>query len=242
MRYPHLPAYGPTEAHADEDARPDVVVRVAYALDREQLLAALSIGFTELDPDRAPEDLTVDEVRREVEGWLAAQGIIELERYVIQGQLTAYPPKQQAVMDALAAALVRAYPPPPAEEPDTGPRYGDGTVNVHTRDAGRITLREPRWCIGEHRGGEYRVDVHHMGATQHTRFHTPMGPAYVALSAAQSPLSSQPQPELHAEVSGSWSMTCDTHVARAADALEEMAAHLRGQQALLAQLEDGGPR
>ncbi|MFF1544619.1 hypothetical protein [Streptomyces sp. NPDC058291] len=105
-----LPVFGPTEVFVDEDVTPAVVVRVAYALSREQLLTALSIGFTEMNPDRDAVNLTVDEVRREVEGWLHAAAVYELDRYVTQGQLTAYPPEQQAVMDALAEAVERAYP------------------------------------------------------------------------------------------------------------------------------------
>jgi hypothetical protein len=144
----NLPVYGPTEVFREEDTEPDAVVRVAFALSREQLLTALSIGFTEMIPDVDPETITVEETRKEVEGWLHAAAVIELDRYVRQGQLTAYPPEAQPVMDALAAALDRAYPPRTPQPVRRAPRYGDGTVTLHTFDQGDVTVPEPAWCIG----------------------------------------------------------------------------------------------
>ncbi|WP_238431852.1 hypothetical protein [Streptomyces cavernae] len=135
-----LPAFGPTETFDGDAGTPEVVVHVAYALTREQLLTALSIGFTEVDPARDAENLTVEEVRVEVEGWLSAHGIIELGRYQAQGQLTAYPPEAQPTMDALAEAIDRAYParPPadrcPAAHPDD-PTPCDGPPVVTVLDA-----------------------------------------------------------------------------------------------------------
>jgi hypothetical protein len=168
-----LPVYGPTEVFRDEDVTPDVVVRVAFALSREQMMTALSIGFTELIPDRQAEDLTVEETRKEVERWLHAAAVIELERHVIQGRQTAYPPEAQPVMDALAAALDRAYPAVTAGEETPAdlrelqsPRYAEGTVTLQTLDHGEITIDEPVWCLGH--DGEpvvQRVDVTHVGAT-----------------------------------------------------------------------------
>lgn len=172
MSIENLPVYGPTEVFKEEDVTPDVVVRVAFALSREQLMTALSVGFTELVPDVDPTALTVEKTRSEVEGWLHAEAVYELDRYVRQGQLTAYPPEAQPVMDALAAALDRAYPqvtgstivadPPPVQQP----RYGDGTVTLQTLDHGEITITEPAWCTG-HDGEEIvqRVDVTHVGRT-----------------------------------------------------------------------------
>jgi hypothetical protein len=158
-----LPVYGPTEVFRDEDdTAPDAVVRVAFALSREQLMTALSIGFTEIAPDRDAENLTVDEVRREVEGWLHGAAVIELDRYVRQGQLTAYPVEAQAVMDALAAALDRAYPPRRPEPVRRAPRYGDGTVTLETFDHGDVTVPEPAWCIGHSwQPNPHRVDITH---------------------------------------------------------------------------------
>lgn len=164
MRYENLPVYGPTEVLGDEDTEAVVVVRVAYALSREQLLTALSIGYTEMVPDRDPDSLTVDETRSEVEGWLAAQSIIELDRYVTQGQLTAYPAEQQAVLDQLAEAVTRAYSPRPVPPVMQSPRYRDGTVTLQTSDHGEVVVNEPAWCVGH--GDEYvgrLADLTHNG-------------------------------------------------------------------------------
>lgn len=162
MTRENLPVYGPTEVFREEDTDPDAVVRVAFALSREQLLTALSIGFTEMIPDIDPETITVEETRKEVEGWLHAAAVIELDRYVRQGQLTAYPPEAQPVMDALAAALDRAYPPRTAQPVRRAPRYGDGTVTLHTFDQGDVTVSEPAWCIGHSwQPNPYRADITH---------------------------------------------------------------------------------
>lgn len=172
-----LPVFGPSEVFSDEETQPAAIVRVAYALSREQLLTALSIGFTEIAPDRDAENLTVDEVRREVEGWLASESLIELDRYVTQGQLTAYPPEAQRVMDALAAAVDRAYLPPPVPAAVQAPRYEGGRVWLQTLDHGEILVSEPRWCLG-HDGQPvgYRADITHNGRTVAAEFEGDDGP------------------------------------------------------------------
>lgn len=158
----NLPVYGPTEVFDDEGVTPDVIIRVAYALSREQLYAALSIGYTELIPTLDAHNLTTEDVRREVEGWFAGQGIVEIDRYVAQGQLTAYPVEAQPVMDALAAALDRAYPPRRPEPVRRAPRYGDGTVTIDTVDRGDVTVPEPAWCIGHAwQPNPHRSDITH---------------------------------------------------------------------------------
>jgi len=157
-----LPTYGPTEVFREEDVTPDVIVRVAFALSREQLMTALTIGFTELVPDVDAETIAVEETRKEVEGWLHAAAIIELDRYVTQGQLTAYPVEAQPVIDALAAALDRAYPPRTPEPVRQPPRYGDGTVTLETFDQGDVTVPEPAWCIGHSwQPNPHRADITH---------------------------------------------------------------------------------
>ncbi|WP_329339159.1 hypothetical protein OG252_26365 [Streptomyces sp. NBC_01352] len=157
-----LPTYGPTEVFREEDVTPDAVVRVAFALSREQLMTALSIGFTELVPDVDAETITVEETRKEVEGWLHAAAVIELDRYVTQGQLTAYPVEAQPVMDALGRALDRAYPPRTPEPVRRAPRYGDGTVTLETFDHGEVTVPEPAWCIGHSwQPNPHRADITH---------------------------------------------------------------------------------
>jgi hypothetical protein len=157
-----LPVYGPTDLFDDEGITPDVIVRVAIALSRKQLLTALTIGFTEMIPTLDADNLTVEDVRREVEGWFAAQGIVEVDRYEAQGQLTAYPVEAQPVMDALAAALDRAYPPRAPEPVRRPPRYGDGTVTLDTFDHGDVTVPEPAWCIGHSwQPNPHRADITH---------------------------------------------------------------------------------
>ncbi|WP_406345515.1 DUF6907 domain-containing protein [Streptomyces sp. NBC_00648] len=117
-----LPVYGPTEPQFDEGVTPDVIVRVDYALSREQLVTALGIGFAEIAADRAPEALTVEEVRAEVEGFLGSRGIMEVDDQMERDAQRTFPPEQQHVMQLLTAAVERAYPAAgvsPARESDT---------------------------------------------------------------------------------------------------------------------------
>jgi hypothetical protein len=165
VRYEHLPVFGPTDVSADEDTDAVVVVRVAYALSREQLLAALAYGFPEMADGREPADLSNKEVRTEVEGYLGMQGIVELDRIVTHEQGRTYPPEQRAILDALAAAIDRTYLTPHPEPAVQSPLYRDGTVTVQTLDHGEVTVPEPAWCLGhddEYVG--YLADVTHNGA------------------------------------------------------------------------------
>lgn len=164
MSHDDLPVFGPTEVFGDEGYTPELVVRVAYKLSREQALTALSIGFTDLVPDVDAETITVEETRTELEGWLAAQSIIELDRHVIQARATTYPAEAQTVMDALARALDRAYPPRRPEPVRQPPRYGNGTVTLDTFDHGDVTVPEPTWCAGhEWQPNPHRADITHNG-------------------------------------------------------------------------------
>jgi hypothetical protein len=172
-RHGTLPVYGPTDPHGDEDHTPEVIVRVDYALSREQVVTALGISFAEIAADRDPEALTVAEVRYEVEGFLAVQGIYELDRQMERDAQRTFPPEQQRVMQVLAEAVERAYPPRREPEPPAvqQPRYGDGTVTVETDDHGTITVDEPTWCVGH--GDEpigYRADVTHKGPSVTAEF------------------------------------------------------------------------
>ncbi|NJP72525.1 hypothetical protein [Streptomyces sp. C1-2] len=110
-RIKDLPAFGPTEVHGGvDDLEPAVaVVRVAFALTRAQLVTVLAMGFTGIGVDRTPESLSDDEVRNEVEGQLAAEALIEVDRQMEQDEATVFSPEQQRVMDVLAAAVDRAY-------------------------------------------------------------------------------------------------------------------------------------
>lgn len=106
-----LPVFGPYEVQGGVDElEPAVaVVQVAFALTRTQLLTALAMSFAGLGPERTPESLTDDEVRREVEGQLAAEAIIELDHLMEANEQAVFPPEQQRAMDALGLAVDRAF-------------------------------------------------------------------------------------------------------------------------------------
>lgn len=181
MSIQNLPVFGPFEVQGGVDElEPAVaVVRVAFALTRAQLVTALGMSFAGLGPDRTPESLTDDEVRREIEGQLAAEAIIELDRQAEDDEEHGFTPVQQRVMDLLAEAVDRAYPPPPVPNGTVAvqaPRYGDGTVTLTTLDHGEITIDEPRWCLG-HDGEQIvqRVDVTHTGRTVAAEVETDAG-------------------------------------------------------------------
>lgn len=148
-----LPVYGPTDPHTDEDHTPEVIVRVDYALSRAQVATALGISFAEIAGDRTPEELTVVETRYEVEGYLACQGLFDLSDQMERDAQRTFPPEQQRVLQLLAEAVERAYP--PRREPEQlavqDPRYGEGTVTLTTTDRGEVTIPEPTWCKG-HQG------------------------------------------------------------------------------------------
>lgn len=166
------PAFGPTEPiPCDDDHEPFATVRVALILSRQQLRAALAIGHAEQAGQPSLDELDILDVRREVEGYLAAGATFELERQAITSRLPA------ELVAELDAAIDRAYAPVTAGEkksPDLesfshrvqSPRYGDGTVTLQTLDSGEITIAEPAWCVG-HDSEEVRlrVDVSHVGAT-----------------------------------------------------------------------------
>ncbi|MBD9729193.1 hypothetical protein PV755_39680, partial [Streptomyces caniscabiei] len=66
-----LPVYGPTELqNVHDDTGPAVViVRVDFALSREELQTALAYGYAESNSRRPIGELSVEEVRAEVEGY-----------------------------------------------------------------------------------------------------------------------------------------------------------------------------
>lgn len=96
-----LPTYGPSQVFDDEGITPHVIVRVAVALSREQLITAFALGSEDLLPDVDPASLSADEVRREVEGYFANGGIVEIDTTIAEGR-----PRTES----LAAAVERAYP------------------------------------------------------------------------------------------------------------------------------------
>lgn len=156
----HLPVFGPSATMpCDDDATPFVRVRLELVVSREQLRAALAIGHAELAGEPPLPELSVVDVRREIEGYLAACAAIEVDREsaAVNARLG------EQLAGELDAALDRAYT-APAPAPVQNPEYGPGTVTLDTLDHGRITIPEPLWCTG-HDGEQIvqRVDVTHVG-------------------------------------------------------------------------------
>lgn len=106
----NLPAYGPSEVFDDEGVTPHVVVRVAIALSREQLITALTIGVTNMGAETLPGQMTADEVRREIEGYFAAVGLVEIDTLIDEGWPMSFPQSAQAHLEDIVAAVERAYP------------------------------------------------------------------------------------------------------------------------------------
>lgn len=104
-----LPAYGPSEVFEDEGITAHVVVRVAIAMSREQLITALTIGVTNLGTVD-PAQLSAEEVRREVEAYFAACGIVEIDTLIAEGWPTSFPEAARQRMQDIEAAVERAYP------------------------------------------------------------------------------------------------------------------------------------
>lgn len=156
--------FGPTGLqNVHDDARePYAVVRLDYRVSREELFAALVLGFTETDVDRDPDLLSVAEVRQEVEATLAASSFNEISRTVEQIQAGTYTGPQLRRLDGLRRAMDRAYPLPSVPRVQ-GEESGARTVTVDTSDHGPVTLVEPFWCRGEHPAEGYRADISHEG-------------------------------------------------------------------------------
>lgn len=147
--YSNLPVFGPTDPFGDEEHEPEVIVRVDFLMAREQIATALGIAWAEIAGDREPESLTVAETRHEVEAWLSVQAFFALDQQMERDALRVFPPEQLRVLQVLAAAVDRAYPPAPAPPaPMQGPRYADGMVILQTVDHGEVTVPEPAWCTG----------------------------------------------------------------------------------------------
>lgn len=167
MSIQDLPLYGPTDPFGDEEHEPDVIVRVDLLMSREQIATALGIAWAEIAADRQPESLSVVEVRHEVEAYLSVQVFHALAVQMERDAARTFPPEQQRVLQVLAEAADRAYPPRREPEPTAvqSPRYRDGTVTLQTLDHGEVTIDEPVWCTG-HDGEDvgYLADVTHNGA------------------------------------------------------------------------------
>ena len=116
-----LPIFGPTEVqNVDDDLGPAVaIVRVDFALSREELQTALAYGYASANQDCPVEDMSVQDVRREVEGHLAFAGYVKLTRHVESERVRS---DKDPVRDAaFAAALDRAYPPVVPAPAPSGP-------------------------------------------------------------------------------------------------------------------------
>ncbi|MFE7927807.1 DUF6907 domain-containing protein [Streptomyces sp. NPDC057456] len=198
-----LPTFGPTDViPADENAEPFAVVKVALTLTRDQLRAALAIGHAELAAEPPLPDMGVLDVRREVEGYLAAGAIFELEREAGAMRLPA------DLVAELDAAIDRAYTRPASTARAQAPRYRDGTVILDTLDHGEVTIPEPAWCTGH--DGElvgHLADVTHngrpvkAGANTEELGHVEIMTAYIS-HAPHAVLHAEPHPllSLHLDV------------------------------------------
>ncbi|PAK25804.1 hypothetical protein CJD44_14345 [Streptomyces sp. alain-838] len=156
------PVFGPTDTiPCDENVTPLAVVAVAITVTREQLRTALAAGHAEMAGQPPLDDISVLDVRREIEGHLAAGAVVAAddETPTVTERLT---PEYTAQLDA---AIDRAYTTPPLP-PIQQPRYGHGTVTLQTSDQGEITTPEPGWCVGhDDELVGYLADTAHNGPT-----------------------------------------------------------------------------
>ncbi|MDX3559049.1 hypothetical protein PV729_46660 [Streptomyces europaeiscabiei] len=125
----NLPIFGPTELqNAHDDTGPAVViVRVDFALSWEELQTALVYGYAESNSERPIGELSVEEVRAEVEGYLGFTGYAQMLLHVESERVRR--PEDPAMNAAIDAALARAYPPRTQPEPPAvqAPQHGDDT-------------------------------------------------------------------------------------------------------------------
>ncbi|MDX3582005.1 DUF6907 domain-containing protein [Streptomyces europaeiscabiei] len=163
-----VPVFGPTDVQNvhDDQPEPHVTVCVAYRMSRVELFAGLAIGYATTNIDRSPDSMTVEEIRYDVEGYLADTSLLNLSDTVetVAGMVERGEHPEQT--QALKRALDRAYPSAPAPAAVQAPRYGDGTVALQTLDRGEVVVDEPAWCVGH--DGEpvgHRADITHNGAS-----------------------------------------------------------------------------
>ncbi|MCT9078816.1 DUF6907 domain-containing protein [Streptomyces fulvoviolaceus] len=137
------PAFGPTEPiPCDDDRDAFATVNISMVVSREQLRAALAIGHAEQAGQPPLADLEVLDVRREVEGYLAAVAIISTEQETATARIS---PELLAELDA---AIDRAYTRRQFIHEAQAPSYSEGTVTLQTLDRGEVTVPEPAWCKG----------------------------------------------------------------------------------------------
>ncbi|HEY9414231.1 MAG TPA: hypothetical protein VIQ30_05695 [Pseudonocardia sp.] len=137
------PSFGPTDPiPCDDDRDAFATVNMSLVVSREQLRDALAIGHAEEAGQPPLPELDILDVRREVEGYLAAAAVIGTEQEAATARIS---PELLADLDA---AIDRAYTRPEPSFRMQRPRYGDGTVTLATVDRGEVTVDEPAWCTG----------------------------------------------------------------------------------------------
>ncbi|MFJ9628071.1 DUF6907 domain-containing protein [Streptomyces sp. NPDC101175] len=157
---------GAVQNAQDDQPEPHVIVRVAYRLSRWELLAALADGYATTNTGQNPDDMTVAQIRDDVEAYLCGASWRDTDALIEQvaGQIERGEHPEQ--MAALLRAMDRAYPLHREEPPTQSPRYGDGTVTLLTSDRGEVTVDEPAWCIGHDDDlVGYYSDITHNGRT-----------------------------------------------------------------------------
>jgi hypothetical protein len=141
-----LEQFGPTETFpCDENSEAFAVVRLAVEVSRDQLRTALAIGHAELNGTPPLDDMAVRDIRREVEGHLAAAATISLYR---ETEAVVRRVNEAGILPTIDAAIERAYTRTADERLQQDPRYSEGTVTLLTSDRGEVTIEEPAWCIG----------------------------------------------------------------------------------------------
>ncbi|MFD4557588.1 DUF6907 domain-containing protein [Streptomyces sp. NPDC058469] len=141
-----LEQFGPTETFpCDENSEAFAVVRLAVEVSRDQLRTALAIGHAELNGTPPLDDMAVRDIRREVEGHLAAAATISLYR---ETEAVVRRVNEAGILPTIDAAINRAYTRTADDRAQQSARYGDGTVTLLTTDRGEITIDEPPWCAG----------------------------------------------------------------------------------------------
>ncbi|MGW1559084.1 DUF6907 domain-containing protein [Streptomyces sp. NPDC002144] len=174
-----VPVYGPGETQNVHDDQPEpwVKVRVDYQLSRFELFAVVAAGYASTNIGQNPDDMSVQQIRDDVEAHLAGTSSLELDALVeeVAGQIERGDHPDQ--MAALLRAMDRAYRPRNEREPIMQqPRYGDGTVTLQTLDHGEVTITEPRWCMGHNAEAVvHRVDITHNGRPVFAEVETDLG-------------------------------------------------------------------
>lgn len=197
-----LPTFGPTGPPvADDDVDGMAVVRLAVILSPAHLRTALAASYAEMGESRSLANLDISEIRREVEGYLGANALMNLYRETAAADAQPLSPDRAQWLAALDEAITRSYAvPATAARPTQPPQYGKGTVTLHAEDYGDVTVPEPAWCVGhESTPGDLRADILHQGPDVALVFR---GQHIGDASLVQSPFSTAEIPELCSSTPG----------------------------------------